>query len=199
VSVTPLPILVAAIIPAAGRAGRMGTGKAMLDVGGRPMLLGILDAVRNGGIDRVTVVANAEVRSQLSEVLRGIDVAANDDPQSDMIDSIRIGLDASERADVHGFLVCPCDAAGITAGDIRRCVDAFASSLERIVIATHAGRRGHPMIFPKSVAEVVHSAECNAGLNQLARNRPQLVQEVPCESPGTIANVNTPADYERLR
>jgi CTP:molybdopterin cytidylyltransferase MocA len=194
------PIIVAGIIPAAGRGGRMGARtKAMLEVAGRPMLLGIIDALRAGGVDRVVVVASSEVRSELGRLTAGSNVVANDDPASQMIDSVRIGLDAADRDDVAGFLVCPCDAAGISAADVRRCVDGFAHFPDRVVIATHAGRRGHPMLFPKSLADAVRSAECDAGLNHLARGHAELVIEVACESPGTLANVNTPADYQRLR
>jgi molybdenum cofactor cytidylyltransferase len=115
-----------------------------------------------------------------------------------MIDSIRIGLKNADHDDVAGYLVCPCDAAGLAAADVRRCLDAFAETADHIVIATHGGRRGHPILFPASLASAVHSPECDAGLNRLARNRPQLVREVSCESCGTVANVNTREDYERL-
>jgi molybdenum cofactor cytidylyltransferase len=197
-------VVVRAIVPAAGRGGRMGAAKQMLDVGGRPMLLGVVDALLNGGVAGVTIVASGEVAAELTTLPAGVAVVVNDDPASQMIDSVRIGLGADGQAgqeDVHvqGYLVCPCDVAGLSADDVRRCVTAFAESPGRIVVATHAGRRGHPMIFPASLVSVVCSMECDAGLNRLARNRPQLVREIACDSPATVANVNTRADYERLR
>ncbi|MGB7156489.1 MAG: nucleotidyltransferase family protein [Tepidisphaeraceae bacterium] len=189
-------INVAAIVPAAGRSGRMGTPKQLLPIEGRPMLLGVVDALLAGGVCRATIVANATIRQDFPALAPLVGVAINDDPRTDMIDSVRIGLESSPGAD--GYLICPCDAAGITPADVRKCIDAFAETPDRIVIATHVGRRGHPMIFPASLAPAVRSRECDTGLNHLARNRPQLVREVACDSPGTIANINTPADYERL-
>jgi molybdenum cofactor cytidylyltransferase len=188
---------VVAIIPAAGRSGRMGTPKQLLHVDGKPMLLGIVDALLGGGAARVVVVTNSAVREALQSLPPDVDVVLNDDPKTQMIESIRIGLTSSPTA--GGYLVCPSDAARITAADVRRCFEAFAETPGRIVIATHDGRRGHPMIFPQSLAAVVQSAECDAGLNRLSRNRPQLVREVVCDSPGTVSNVNTPADYEKLK
>ena len=188
---------VVAIIPAAGRSGRMGTPKQLLHVDGQPMLLGIVDALLGGGARRVVVVTNSAVREELPSLPPQVDVVLNDDPKTQMIESIRIGLAVTPGAD--GYLVCPSDAARITAADVRRCVDAFAKTPGRIVIATHGGRRGHPMIFPQSLESVVQSAECDAGLNLLSRHRPHLVREVVCDSPGTVANVNTPADYEKLK
>ena len=187
---------VVALVPAAGRSGRMGTPKQLLDVDGKPMLLGIVDALLAGGVNSVTVVVNTAIREQLTALPPRVALALNDDPQTDMIDSIRIGLASAPGAD--GYLVCPSDAARLAATDVRRCVDTFARSPDRIVMGTHAGRRGHPMIFPAALADVVRSAECDGGLNQLSRARPHLVCEVPCDSPATISNVNTPADYARL-
>jgi molybdenum cofactor cytidylyltransferase len=177
----------------------MGTPKQLLHVDGKPMLLAIVDALLGGGAARVTVVASSALRDQFPPFPPRVDFALNDDPQTEMIDSLRIGLAIPAQADADGYLICPSDAARITAADVRRCVGAFAETPDRIVLATHAGRRGHPMIFPASLADVVRSAECDAGLNHLARNRPQLVREVACDSPGTIANINTPADYEKLK
>jgi molybdenum cofactor cytidylyltransferase len=193
---------ISAIIPAAGSSRRMGTSKALLNVGGRPMLVGIVAVLIEGGVGNVTVVLNEELDRRLSGLLPSDRVRSvrNDDRTTTMIDSVRIGLSAAEGggASPSGYLVCPCDAAGLTTADVRRCVDAFTETPDRIIVATHAGRRGHPILFPASLAEAVRSAECNAGLNHLVRNRPELVREVACESPGTVANVNTPADYEGL-
>jgi molybdenum cofactor cytidylyltransferase len=160
------------------------------------MLLGIVEALLDGGVTRVVVVASSALQAQFPPFPRCVEVTLNDDPQSEMIDSIRIGL--TEATASAGYLVCPSDAAGITAGDVRRCVDAFHETPDRIIIATHGGRRGHPMIVPATLAPVVHSVECDTGLNHLARHRAHLVREVLCDSPGTVANVNTPGDYEQL-
>ena len=160
------------------------------------MLLGVVNTLLSGGVKRVTIVASREVQRQLSALPECVGVVVNGDSASEMIDSIRLGLQRSD--DAAGYLICPCDAAGIAAEDVRRCLDAFVATPDRIIVATHGSRRGHPIIFPASLAAAVCSPECDAGLNRLARNRPQLVREVACESPGTVANVNTPEDYKRL-
>src|SRR5688572_22332476 len=175
---------VVAIVPAAGRSGRMGTPKQLLRVDGKPMLLGIVDALLGGGVSSVTVVASTTLVEKFPPLPPGVAIAINNDPQTEMIDSIRMGLAASEPAD--GYLVCPSDAARLAANDVRRCIDAFAKSPDAIVIATHGGRGGHPIIIPALLRDAVQSRECDVGLNQLARNRPQRVQRVECDSPGTV-------------
>jgi molybdenum cofactor cytidylyltransferase len=185
-----------AIVPAAGRSARMGTPKQLLPVNARPMVLGVIDALRAGGADALTLVVSSQLRDRLGDLSAGVRIVINDDETSEMIDSVRMGVATSGPCD--GYLVCPSDAAGIAADDVRRCVGAFHQTPEQIIIASHAGRRGHPVIFPATLASVVRSRECDAGLNQLARNRPQLVRVVECVSPGTVTNVNTREDYERL-
>jgi molybdenum cofactor cytidylyltransferase len=190
---------VVAIVPAAGRSGRMGTLKQLLPVDGLPMVMHVVETLRAGGADEVIIVANAALSGDLVDPLRDVRVVVNDNPDTEMIDSIRIALAASDEASADGFLICPCDAAGITAADVRRCIETFTDAPDVIIIATHHYKRGHPIIFPASLAAAVRSSECDGGLNHLARNRPNLVRTVECDSPGTIANVNTPADYEKLK
>jgi CTP:molybdopterin cytidylyltransferase MocA len=186
---------IVAIVPAAGRSARMGTAKQLLPVSGRPMLLGVIDALRGGGADELVLVTHSQLRDQLGELSPDVRFAINDDAGSAMINSVRIGMEAAGACD--GYLVCPADAAGIAAGDVRRCVEAFRESPQCIVVAAHGQRRGHPLIFARALAEVVHSRACDSGLNRLARGRPEQVRVVQCGA-AALTNVNTPDDYERL-
>jgi nicotine blue oxidoreductase len=67
-----------------------------------------------------------------------------------------------------------------------------------IVVAARGGRRGHPMIFPASLAAFVESAACDSGLNALPREHAARVKLVECASPGVSRDVDTPADYRAL-
>jgi CTP:molybdopterin cytidylyltransferase MocA len=186
---------IVAIVPAAGRSTRMGTAKQLLPVSGRPMLLGVIDALRGGGADEVVLVTHSQLRDQLGELSPDVRVALNDDADSAMIDSVRIGIEAGGACE--GYLVCPADAAGIAPGDVRRCVEAFGESPQGIIVAAHGQRRGHPLIFPRALAEVVRSRACDFGLNRLAHGHPELVRVVQCGD-AALTNVNTPDDYDRL-
>ncbi len=192
------------IVTAAGRSRRMGTAKALLPVGGRPMVVGVVDALMEGGVDEAVVVISRAIEQAIALPAwhRSVQVVVNDDPDGPMIASVRLGLAAYEASGTvkrhDGILVCPCDAAGLAAADVRRCVESFVREPGRIVIASRDGCRGHPLIFPVPLIEAVKSEECEQGLNHLARNRPGWVTLVPCSSAGTVANVNTPQDYDRL-
>ena len=177
-------------------------GKSLLLVNAKPMLLGIAEALMQGRVDYLMIVAHTQLLNKLPAMPANVRVIVNDDPQSAMIDSIRLALSAYERCQpiggLDGVLVCPCDAAGLHAEDVRRCVEAFRETPNQIIIAAHENKRGHPMIFPAGLIPAVRSSLCDAGLNQLAKHHGPRVRQVACDSPGTIRNVNTPEDYNQL-
>ena len=190
---------VVGVIPAAGRSRRMGRAKQTLDAGGRTMLRAVLDPILAGGAERAVVVTRSELAEEIGvDRLAGVVVAINDDPAGEMIDSVRIGLRAAEAgadgAAPLGFLVCPADHPGLAEDDVRRCVEAFRRGPDRIVIAAHGGRAGHPIIFPASLVAEVHSPACDGGLNGLRRAHAGRVVLVECASTAVVRDVDTPGD-----
>lgn len=191
-----------AIVPAAGRSRRMGSDKQLLDVGGRPMVLAVLESVAGGDVAGVALVTHRAIDDALPSPLpRGVFVVRNDDPATEMIDSIRMGLRAWRQRDRleanDGFLICPADQPGISTADVDACIAAFRASSDRIVIAEYAGKRGHPIIFPAEMTEFVESAACDGGLNALPRAHAGRVTAVACASRGVVRDIDTPEDYAR--
>ena len=205
-SETNTPTRVLAIVPAAGRSRRMGCDKQLLDVGGRPMLAGLLEVLERSRVFSVTLVTHSGISAHLeTNQFSKVSLVINDDQQSHMIDSVRMGMDAVRRslvgsdAGLHdGFLVLPADQPGIDAADIDRCVAQFSKDTTRIVIATHGERRGHPLIFPVSLEPFVRSDACDGGLHLLPRTHADRVVSVPCGSPAVIRDIDTPNEYDKL-
>jgi len=181
----------------------MGDAKQLLDVGGQTMLSAVLRPLSASRVEGIVLVTHSAIAAGLGkEQFRDVSVAINDDETSEMIDSIRIGLSTWRRQttirDLDGFLVCPGDHPGIGTADFDACVDAYCSDPDRIVIATHKHRRGHPIVFPASLVSFVQSEPCNAGLHALPRANPDRILTVPCSSPAVTGDVDTPEDYRRL-
>lgn len=190
-----------AIVPAAGRSRRMGCPKQWLDLNGRPLLVALLCELGASDVDGIVVVTYAEITNRLETLaLSKVFIAHNDDPHSEMIDSIRIGLAAwRARRTIHeddGFLVCPADHPGLSREVFDACLRAFRSSSDKIVVASHQGRRGHPILFAGRYVGYVESAACDAGLNVLVRNHPNEVMTIECASPGVTRDLDSPEDYE---
>jgi len=212
-----------AIVPAAGRSQRMGAAKQLLDFRGRPMLLSVLEPLLESSITRLVLVTRHRIAAALgletthgealqrrqpvaSPAVQGaarsgrLTVAYNEDERTEMIESVRIGLRALRQSGTigpgDGLLVCPGDQPEITSRDFEACVSAFFEDPERIVIATHAGRRGHPIVFPSSLQLFVESSACDRGLNALPRAHPGRVRLLECASRGVVQDIDTPDDYQ---
>lgn len=192
-----------AVIPAAGRSDRMGRPKQLLDVNGQPMLLAVIEPITASEcVQGVVVVTNSHVAPSLDLDRPKVNVVINDDPKADMIDSVRKALThLQEReglTDSDGVLICPGDQPGLTLIDIDHCCQTFLHNQDRIVIATHHGKRGHPLVFPASMIPFVMSEACANGLRSLPEAHGDRVVTTECQSAAVLRNVNTPEDYDRL-
>lgn len=205
-----------AIVPAAGRSRRMNRCKQLLEIDGMPMLLRIVEQLIASRIAGIAIVTRREIEDALSShpaggprlrswrdgAAPGVFFAYNESAEAEMIDSVRIGLNTWKQhatiSGTDGFLVCPGDHPGVSTADFNDCIAAFQNAPDRIVIASHDGRRGHPVIFPASLSHEVHSPACDGGLNTLPRVRADLVLEAPCGSRGVLWDIDTPDDAERL-
>ena len=222
--------LVWGIVPAAGLGRRMGRLKQSLPYGDSTMAGTVVRTLLDAGVDRVVVVTRSDLQAQLGPPQDPrIHVAINDNAETEMIDSIRIGLDAvadsvcipeslsppGGEGRVRGFqdalptsqgaqstiapagiAVLPADMPTATVQSVRICLASFRETPGAIVIAACAGKRGHPIIFPWAMRDVVRNLR--GGLRQLPTLHADLVRLVETGDPGVTRDVDTPDDYQRL-
>lgn len=176
----------------------MGKTKQLLDIAGRPMLLAVLEPLAAANVHGIAVAVSPLLEAQLPKLPANAFAVVNSDPDSEMIDSIRLALDAwRDRAPpdtTDGYLVCPADQPGIPTADFNACITAFRANPDRIIIASRAAKRGHPIIFPAPLADFVRSRESNTGLNTLPRRYPERVLHVECNTPAITIDIDTPDD-----
>lgn len=194
-----------AMILAAGQSRRMGKPKQLLPYGDGNMLDAVIDAVMESSVDGLVVVGNPIVRDYLEGLLPDeCAIAVNDDPDSEMLTSVQIGLrklvDTFEPADPEGVLVLLGDQPTVGPGTVTTMAEAYRlpRSPPGILIAAYRGRRGHPTVFSLSILREVLDWPPTRRLNELAREHPNEVREYPITSAPAPIDVNTPADYERL-
>lgn len=215
-------IRIGAIIPAAGCSRRMGRSKQTLPFGGSTMAGTITRVLFDAGVDQVVVVTQTGLLGalKLPDDPR-VRLAINDDPTSEMIDSICIGLrklsehkaaagdgngdatraegsrdSASTAAPVDGILVLPGDMPCVSPAACRSCMETFRRDPSRIVVATYQRRRGHPIVFPWSLRAEVK--RISGGLNRILEFLPELVRLVETTNPGTLSDIDTTADLNGL-
>ena len=185
------PVAVYAVIPAAGQSTRMGVPKQLLPCGEGTVLETVIGTVLAAPMNGLAVVANSAVADELdlAEDPRFL-TAINDDAESQMLDSICLGIEAL-RAECG-------DMPEIDVETLEACIGAFVDRSNRIVVATYQGKHGHPIIVPLSMTTELSSIT-EGGLAELLRRHPQRTHEVDCPSSGVTRDLDTPEDYDSLQ
>jgi molybdenum cofactor cytidylyltransferase len=194
--------MIAALIPAAGSSARMGRPKLLVEFDGQTLIGRVVGALRAGGAERVVVVAPpadaAEGPAVATEARRaGADVVVPQTRPAEMRDSIELGIERLARqGSPQCVLLTPGDYPGISAEVVARLVEHAARMPDRIVIPSHNGRRGHPIVLPWKTAAQIHSLPVGAGVNSLVAQHAGSVVEMDGLSPEVVADLDTPADLE---
>lgn len=189
----------AALVLAAGQSRRMGTQKLLLPLRGRPVIAVVVDEILRTMLRPVAVVVGrdgGQIEAALGD--RPVALVANPDPEGDMLGSVRCGLRALPT-DIDGVLIALGDQPGVNAGLIESLLREFHRKQDGIVVPKHGERRGHPLLFASRFREEVLSSHDGIGLRGLLAAHPLEVCEVPAASSAELADLDTPADYERLQ
>ena len=188
-------VSIPAIVAAAGLSTRMGATKALLDAGGRSFLARILGAFQAGGADPVLVVVRDPLGEVAAAALReGGVVVENPDPGPGPISSLQAGLRALPK-DAVGSFFTPADHPLFLPGTVGALLAAFLDESAPIVAPTYRGRRGHPVIFHRTLFPELLEEDLPDGARSVVQRYLCGRMEVPVEDPGILADIDTPADY----
>ena len=118
----------------------------------------------------------------------------------DIKESVRFGLDHIAQhyqpSTTDAWLLSPADMPEIQVSTIDQVAKRFADC-RSIVVPTFQGRRGHPVLFPWSMATQVGQLGENEGLNALVKR--SECEEVETNDPGCVRDIDSPDDYRRLK
>ncbi|MFU0503590.1 NTP transferase domain-containing protein [Pseudaminobacter sp. NGMCC 1.201702] len=188
----PMRRNVYAVVLAAGRSSRMGgPNKLMALFADRPLIRQTVERVK---VSRAagTIVVTGHQSERIETALSGLDVrfAHNPDFASGLSSSLKVGL-AALPADAAGALIVLGDMPGVTTADFDRVIDAFKSDAAMpIVRATHNGKRGNPVLLPKSVFPAVAALQGDTGARHLVENEGENVIDVEIGA-GAAVDVDT--------
>ncbi len=185
---------VAGLVLAAGSGSRLGTPKALVELGGERLVDRAVRVLRDGGCDPLVVVSGAAPFT-----VEGATVVPNPDWATGMGSSLRVGLGALAATDAAAVVVSLVDQPDIGADVVRRVIDAFAAGAS-VATATYEGKRRNPVLFARPTwDEVARLAEGDAGARPFLAAHPDLITPVACDDLGSPADIDTPADLARAR
>ena len=190
--------MIAAIIPAAGQSRRMGAQKQLLPWAGTTVIGHIVDELLRSEIDEVCVVVGHQ-SDQITQALAGRNVRLVLNPdyrRTEMLSSVCCGLRALPPACV-AVLVALGDQPAITAELVNTMLRAYATSGKGIVVPTHDGKRGHPLLFARRYCEELQIGYDQVGLRGLLAAHGEELLELSVASSAVLCDLDSRADYLR--
>ena len=158
-----------AVLLAAGRSSRMGgPNKLLARFDGEALVRRTAERVMASRA-AATVVVTGHQTAEIEAALAGLDlrVVHNPDYAEGLSSSLKAGV-AALSADAAGALIVLGDMPGIAARDLDRLIDAFVRADGKAVVrATHAGKRGNPVLLPRALFPAVATLEGDTGARHL--------------------------------
>lgn len=180
------------LLLAAGCARRYGADKLLQPLAdGTPV--GVASArVLLQGCGRIVAVLRPAQR-ELAQRLRreGADVLECADAERGMGRSLALGVAGSTAAD--GWIIALADMPWLRASTVAGVADALAAGAS-LCAPCFAGRRGHPVGFSRRWRNELLALDGDQGARDLLAARRDLLQLLPCDDPGCLRDIDTPAD-----
>lgn len=161
--------MIAALVLAAGRASRMrGSHKLLASFDGEALVRRSVEAALAAKPSRVLVVTGhraGEIEAELAGL--AVDIVRNPDYAAGMSTSLRAGVSAL-GPDCDGVVVMLADMPHVTGADVRRLLDAFGAAGEQAIVrAVSGGKRGNPVVLPRSTFAAILQLEGDVGARHI--------------------------------
>ena len=185
-----------ALILAAGESRRFGSDKRFAEVDGIPMLVRTT-RLYTQVFDHVAVVLGPD--DIALELLEGIDVEVvkAERAREGLSHSVRAGL--RTVSDSHWAVIALADMPFVSKPTLQLiCSQMQTLSHACIVRPVYLQRHGNPVGVTRAAYGRLLTLAGDVGARELARNEPQLVQELPVKDPGVLRDIDTPEQLATL-
>jgi molybdenum cofactor cytidylyltransferase len=185
------------ILLAAGESRRMGFPKPLLRIGTTTFLAHTAAAMLSVA-SRLIIVVGAHAYRVGAAVPHKDNVKTVINPNWDrgQLSSLKAGLGAAS-ADCRAVLVHLGDHPLVKPETFHDLVAEYERTRQPIVIARYSGRRGHPVLFDRSIFTELMSVPEDQGARVVVNADPARVVYFEVDDPGVILDLDTPADLAR--
>ena len=167
----------------------MGRPKALLEYRGETFL-GRLVRLFRVYCEDVLVVTSTQTP------VDGARTIVNPAPELGMLSSLQCGFRALPPG-IRAAIFTPVDVPAVEESTIAGVVLNWTGELLRI--PRHRGRRGHPVLVSSALFGEFLDLPPTAEARTVVRRHEADIVYVDVDDPGILMDVDTPADYERLR
>ncbi len=185
------------ILLAAGESRRMGYPKPLLKIGDETFVAHLTAAMLNV-VARLTIVVGAHADRVRKAIPSDPRIKVVDNPHwvRGQLSSIKAGIRALPP-DASAALIHLTDHPTVKADTFAAVADAYRQSGKPIVIARYDGRRGHPVLFDRSVFAELLDAPEDQGARAVVNADASRVVYIEVDDPGILLDLDTPEDLAR--
>ena len=190
-----------AVVLAAGAASRMGhRPKCLLELDGVPLIVRLLQALREAGVDEIVVVLG-HYASAIEAAIAAMPVKPvfNAHPQAGQVSSLRLGLQALPST-ADAVLVALADQPLLDRHDLRALIEAYHQrpAGAQVVQPSVQGLPGNPVIFSAWVRQQILAADDTVGCRQWQAAHPSQVHAWSSDNPHYRQDIDTTDDLRAL-
>jgi molybdenum cofactor cytidylyltransferase len=186
----------AGVVLAAGSSTRLEGPKQLLLFKGKPLIVHVVNAALEGGLDPIIVVVG-DYEDAIREALDDYEVSIvrNPDPAFGQGSSLQVGVNEIDP-NVEAAIFLLADMPLVTGQLITELIMRHRSRLSPVIVPYTNGRRGNPVLFDKAAFEALKQVEGDRGgraiFSQFPHDRVEWDDTIHFD-------VDTPEDVERLR
>jgi molybdenum cofactor cytidylyltransferase len=197
---------VGAVLLAAGAGSRLGRRpKALLELGGVPLVMRQLIALSGAGVDEVALVLGHHADA-IEAAVRAfpITIVRNPSPDDGQASSVRIGLQAlSPRLDA--VIVALADQPLIDAQDVVALIGAFKKRGDAAMVVPRVRAEegdealpGNPVMFDAALRDEWLAGAADAACRKWRQAHPERVRWFDTDNRRYRIDIDTPEDLERF-
>jgi len=191
-------VKITAILLAAGRSTRFEDGhKLLAEIDSVPLIRRAALSLAHSSVEDIVLITATSATDIAAAAgpgrWRHIE---NPSAAEGLSSSLRLGIQSAKGAE--GILVALADMPGITAELVDTLCAAFTASEGRGIVFPIApdGRRGHPVIWPRSLFSALESVSGDTGGKALLAGHRDLWRPVECNDPGAFTDIDTRTDLD---
>jgi molybdenum cofactor cytidylyltransferase len=194
--------MIVAVILSAGESSRMGRPKALLPIDGVRFIEKIVATLQATRVGKIMVVLGhnaGEMQREMSDL--PVDWIINPNYKWGQLSSLTAAIrhieSAADAERVDGVLVHLVDHPYISAELVDLMIGRFYETKKLIVVPRYGERRGHPVIFSKSIFPELLAAPPEEGAKTVVRAHRSETLELVTEDKGVIIDIDTPEEYQK--
>jgi molybdenum cofactor cytidylyltransferase len=193
-----LPHRFGAVVLAAGASRRMGRPKALLDLGGRPLVSHLIDTLTRTIPAAKLIVVTGHQPELIRQSLAGFDLTLIHNLGYDsggMLSSVRTGVNAVAKK-CDAFFLALLDQPLVKAPTIAAMAQTWSKSQPDVVVPSCSGKRGHPILIASRCEKKIVSLSPDSTLRDFVAQHRHNTEVLELNDPGVLTSLDTPADYQ---